>query len=96
MATIKEEILSLKPHTNEVLSLTSTMDLVRLENGISITRYFKLYGNPRSWAIEGSRQVSDWDKVMSVVKDLKAEINETRKYINLRDGCCMHGITIYV
>ena len=96
--TIKDEILNLKPHSNEVLSLTSTMDLERGENTIVITRYFKLYNNSRSWSIAGNRKVDDWNNVMSDVKALKAEINDCRKNMaeNGADKSCLHGLNFYI
>lgn len=95
--SIKDEILSLKPCSDEVLSLTATMDLRRGENCIFITRYFKLYNNSRSWSIEGSRRIDNWDSVMNDVKELKAEINEYRKIMSENwNTAGLHGLTFYV
>lgn len=94
---IKESILSLDPASDDVIALSSTIDLERGKDCIIVTRYFKLFGNARSWAIQGNRKVGDWNDVMSVVGELKAEIREKRKLIGeYYDTNGLHGMTFYI
>ncbi|MED6317684.1 MAG: hypothetical protein VYA60_10685 [Pseudomonadota bacterium] len=90
MATVAE-ILSLKPNNHEILKLSETIWLRRTKSTITVTRYFKLHNNSRSWAIEANRRVDDWSKVNKRIKECKANIREKREYV-----IPMHGMTYYV
>lgn len=90
MATISD-ILSVKPSSDEILELSATIWLRRTKNTITITRYFKLYNNSRSWAIEVDCRVDDWSKVNKHIKECKEKIREKREFV-----IPMHGMTYYV
>lgn len=89
MATVAE-ILSLKPNSDEELKLSETIWLSRTDSMITVTRYFKLYNNSRSWAIEVDCLVEDWSKVNKLIKECKERIREKREYT-----IPMHGMTYY-
>lgn len=90
---MKDLITNLKPDNMDSALLTKTISVRRNLNSITITRYFKLYNNPRSWGIEITKLVEDWKtaSIPALIKECKEEIADHRKHVTP-----MHGMTYYV
>lgn len=89
---MKDFIMSIKPDNMDIRELTKTMTVKRNLNSITVTRYYKLYNNSRSWSIETTKIVEDWSaaKIPQLIKECKEEIAEHRHYV-----VPMHGMTYY-
>lgn len=90
---MKDLIMSITPDNMDERELTKTMTVKRNLNSITVTRYYKLYNNSRSWNIEVTKLVKDWDtaKIPTLIKECKEAISERRPNVTP-----MHGMTYYV
>lgn len=89
---MKDLIMSIKPDNMDTRELTKTMTVKRNLNSITVTRYYKLYNNSRSWAIEATEIVDDWDtaKIPKLIKECKEKIADRRPNV-----IPMHGMIYY-
>lgn len=89
---MKDFIMSIKPDNMDIRELTKTMTVKRNLNSITVTRYYKLYNNSRSWSIETTQIVDDWStaKIPKLIKECKETIADHRPNVTP-----MHGMTYY-